>query len=101
VGEADHSPPSSGNVKELVELYLHSPNMPSWHGAQLKHRKKTKEMSAPTHKSVFKINYLENVSHETEILSLSIGHMKSQRAQQNLPHQLRVKTELKKQTVQI
>jgi len=34
--EADHSPPSSANVKEWVELYLHSPNTPSWHGAQLK-----------------------------------------------------------------
>jgi hypothetical protein len=28
--EADHSPPSSAKV--------HSPNMPSWHGAYLKHR---------------------------------------------------------------
>jgi hypothetical protein len=28
--EADHS-----QVKEWVELYLHSPNTPSWHGAQL------------------------------------------------------------------
>jgi hypothetical protein len=37
--EADHSPPSSADVKEWVELYLHSPNTPSWHGAQLKHRK--------------------------------------------------------------
>jgi hypothetical protein len=36
--EADHSPPSSAKVEELVELYLHSPNKPSWHGAQLKHR---------------------------------------------------------------
>jgi hypothetical protein len=36
--EADHSPPSSAEVKEWVELYLHFPNMPSWHGAQLKHR---------------------------------------------------------------
>jgi hypothetical protein len=36
--EADHLPPSSAEVKECVELYLHSPNMPSWHGAQLKHR---------------------------------------------------------------
>jgi hypothetical protein len=36
--EADHSPPSSAEVKECVELYLHSPNMPSWRGAQLKHR---------------------------------------------------------------
>jgi hypothetical protein len=33
--EADHSPPSSAEVKEWVELYLHSPNAPSWHGAQL------------------------------------------------------------------
>jgi hypothetical protein len=36
--EAGHSPPSSAEVKECVELYLHSPNTPSWHGAQLKHR---------------------------------------------------------------
>jgi hypothetical protein len=36
--ESDHSPPSSAEVKELVELYLHSPNTPSWRGAQLKHR---------------------------------------------------------------
>jgi hypothetical protein len=34
--EADHSPPSSAKVNECVELYLHSPNTPSWHGAQLK-----------------------------------------------------------------
>jgi hypothetical protein len=31
--EADHSPPSSATVKECVELYLHSPNSPSWRGA--------------------------------------------------------------------
>jgi hypothetical protein len=36
--DADHSPPPSAEVKECVELYLHSPNTPSWHGAQLKHR---------------------------------------------------------------
>jgi hypothetical protein len=36
--EADHSPPSSAEVKEWVELYLQSPNTPSWRGAQLKHR---------------------------------------------------------------
>jgi hypothetical protein len=38
--EADHSSLSSAEVKELVELYLHSPNTPSWRGAQLqkKHR---------------------------------------------------------------
>jgi hypothetical protein len=31
--EADHSPPSSAEVKECVELYLHSSNTPSWRGA--------------------------------------------------------------------
>jgi len=36
--EADRSPPSSAEVKEEVEIYLHSPNTPSWRGAQLKHR---------------------------------------------------------------
>jgi hypothetical protein len=36
--EADHSTPSSAEVKGWVELYLHSPNTPSWRGAQLKHR---------------------------------------------------------------
>jgi hypothetical protein len=33
--EANHSPPSSAEVKEWVELYLPSPNTPSWRGAQL------------------------------------------------------------------
>jgi hypothetical protein len=28
--EADYSPPSSAEVKECLELYLHSPNTPSW-----------------------------------------------------------------------
>jgi hypothetical protein len=36
--EADHSPPSNAEVNEWVELYLHSPNTPSWRGAQLQHR---------------------------------------------------------------
>jgi hypothetical protein len=36
--EADNSPPSTAEVKELVELYVHSPNTPSGRGAQLKHR---------------------------------------------------------------
>jgi hypothetical protein len=33
--EADHSPPSSAEVKERVELYLHFSNAPSWRGAEL------------------------------------------------------------------
>jgi hypothetical protein len=36
--EANHSLPSNAEVKEGVELYSHSPNKPSWRGAQLKHR---------------------------------------------------------------
>jgi hypothetical protein len=36
--EADHSPPSSAEVKECMKLYLYSPNKLSWCGAQLKHR---------------------------------------------------------------
>jgi hypothetical protein len=34
--EADHSPPSSAEVKECVEIYIHSPNTPLWRGAQKK-----------------------------------------------------------------
>jgi hypothetical protein len=37
-GEADHSSPSSADVKECVELYLHSTNTPSWRGTLLKHK---------------------------------------------------------------
>jgi len=33
--EADHSPPSSSEVKESVELYLHTPHTSSWCGAYL------------------------------------------------------------------
>jgi hypothetical protein len=36
--EADHSPPSSAEVKGWMELYHHSPNTPSWRGAPLKNR---------------------------------------------------------------
>jgi hypothetical protein len=36
--EADHSPPSSAEAKDWVELYLHSPTTPSWRGAQGEHR---------------------------------------------------------------
>jgi hypothetical protein len=35
---ADHSSQPSAEVKEWVKLYLHSPNTPSWRGAQLKHK---------------------------------------------------------------
>jgi len=31
--EADHSPPSSAEIKDYVGLYLHFPNTPAWHRA--------------------------------------------------------------------
>jgi hypothetical protein len=34
--EADHSPPSSNEVKNAWKLYLHSPNKFSWRGTQFK-----------------------------------------------------------------
>jgi hypothetical protein len=37
--EADHLPPSTAKVKNSWSYSL-LPNMPSWHGAQLKHRDK-------------------------------------------------------------
>jgi hypothetical protein len=37
--EADHSPPFSAEAKECVDLYLYSPNTPSWRGAQFKKHK--------------------------------------------------------------
>jgi hypothetical protein len=33
--EADHSPPPIAEVEEWVDMYLHSPNAPSWRDAQL------------------------------------------------------------------
>jgi len=33
---ANHSPPSNAEVKECLEIYLHSPNTSSWRGAQFK-----------------------------------------------------------------
>jgi len=36
--EADHSRPSSAEVEEWVDLYLHSSNTPSWGSAQREHR---------------------------------------------------------------
>jgi hypothetical protein len=33
--EANHSPPSSAEVKEWVDLYLYSPNTSSWRDAQV------------------------------------------------------------------
>jgi hypothetical protein len=35
--EADHSYPTSAKVKDCMDIYLHSPNTPSWRGDQLKH----------------------------------------------------------------
>jgi hypothetical protein len=45
--EADHSHPSSAEVKECVELNFHSPNTPSWRDAYLKHRDNFTTVSRP------------------------------------------------------
>jgi hypothetical protein len=50
--EADNSPPSSAEVRECLELYRHSPNMPSWRGAQLMHRETTLLLPSPLNVSV-------------------------------------------------
>jgi hypothetical protein len=55
--EDDHSPPSSAEVKECVELYLHSPNTPSWRGAQLKKSTGT-TLPSPCPKCCWQIFYL-------------------------------------------
>jgi len=34
--DANHSPPSSAEVKEWVKLHFHSPNTPSWSGVHFK-----------------------------------------------------------------
>jgi hypothetical protein len=36
--EADHSPPSSAEVKECMELYIRSSTTLSWRGAQFKEK---------------------------------------------------------------
>jgi hypothetical protein len=53
--EADHSLPSSAEVKEWVELDLHSPNTPSWRGAQAEHRDSfTFSYGSRGHETVYK-----------------------------------------------
>jgi hypothetical protein len=49
VREADHSPPPSAEDKECVELYIHSPNTPSWRGSHLKNTRTT----LPRHEDVW------------------------------------------------
>jgi hypothetical protein len=59
--EADHLPPSSAEVKECMELYLHSSDTPSRRSAQLKHgdnfalpsrkQQSSPSKSLPTHHS--------------------------------------------------
>jgi hypothetical protein len=48
--EADHSPPSSAEVK-AARSYTSIPNAPSWRGAQLKHRDNFTFMYTHTHHS--------------------------------------------------
>jgi hypothetical protein len=60
--EADHSPPSSVEVKECVELYLHSPNLfMAWY--LVKHRDFTF--------TVLHLRHFQNVSFPTFIMNLT------------------------------
>jgi len=46
--EAPHyATPISAEVRELVDLYLHSPNTPPWCGSQLKHRDNLPYLTLP------------------------------------------------------
>jgi hypothetical protein len=47
--EAYHSPPSSTEVKECMEIYLHSPNTYSRHDDHLKHRNNFTDSCNETH----------------------------------------------------
>jgi hypothetical protein len=61
--KADHSPPSSAEVKECVEIYLHCPNTPSQRGTQLKNRDFTFTF----------IIYLNNYSSSSSLHSLAFN----------------------------
>jgi hypothetical protein len=50
--KADHSPPTSAEVKEWAELYLHSPNTPSWRGSQLKWKSTVTTLPLPLIKAL-------------------------------------------------
>jgi hypothetical protein len=60
--EADHSPPSSAKVTECVELCLHSPNKPSWRGAQFKKKAQGQLYLLPFPVRQFMIQSKVNVS---------------------------------------
>jgi hypothetical protein len=63
VREADHSSSSSAEVKECVELCLHSPNTPSWCDAQLK-----------KHRDNFNLTYHKSDIHSTMSNALAYIH---------------------------
>jgi hypothetical protein len=51
--------PSSAEVKEWVELYLHFPSTPSWRGAQLKHRDNVTFTLLPWYSESFPVSFLK------------------------------------------
>jgi hypothetical protein len=61
--EADHSPPSSAEVKQCVELCLYSPNTPSWRGARLK-----------AQGQLYLYLYLSFLNQETEWYQRNLSH---------------------------
>jgi hypothetical protein len=70
--EADHSPPSSAEVKECVELYPHSLSTPLWRGAQLK------EAQGQLHLYHYKnqpSNYMQSEPYSVRIYSTTVFHV--------------------------
>jgi hypothetical protein len=60
--------PSSAEVKECVELYLHSPNTPSWGGAELKHRDNFALTFTFTCNETCNVNHLSEMSSNRLVL---------------------------------
>jgi len=56
--ETDHSPPSSADVKDWVELYVYCPSTTSWRGAQFKKHRDNFTFSFTTNMSSRRGAYL-------------------------------------------
>jgi len=68
--EVDHSPPSNAE-SECVELYFHSPNTPSWRGAQLKQ----KNVSIILEYKTFLLYFAEYTAYQMKVVHLNVIHI--------------------------
>jgi hypothetical protein len=70
--KANHSHLSSAEFKECVELHLHSPNKPSWHGAQLKKVQGELYLTKPTEMLGYPLPFMEFPKNHYNIIFPSI-----------------------------